>query len=159
MVEIKWPNIQGYLIRSSSHHDLSAMFHCMIFKLYCLTDYNIDYLCTHLWMRIVWSLLFCSITESLTFRGKWMPVRAMPDPRGLVAPGDSARTPPPSSTPTLPVLCSWFYCMPGCYSTSCIVLPLMYCFFLYNYLFSEFPVSLELPLYKLLKSFSDTRAS
>lgn len=76
----------------------------------------------------------------------------MPDPRGLVAPGDSARTPPPSSTPTLPVLCSWFYCMPGCYSTACIVLLLMYCFFfLYNYLFSEFPVSLELPLYKLLK--------
>lgn len=71
------------------------MFHCMIFKLYCLTDYNIDYLCTHLWMRIVWSLLFCSITESLTFRGKWMPVRALPDPRGLVAPGDSARTPSP----------------------------------------------------------------
>lgn len=80
-----------------------------------------------------------------------MPVRALPDPRGLVAPGDSARTPPPSSTPTLPVLCSWFYCMPGCYSTACIVLPLMYCFFLYSYLFSEFPVSLELPLYKLLK--------
>lgn len=75
----------------------------------------------------------------------------MPDPRGLVAPGDSARTPPPSSTPTLPVLCSWFYCMPGCYSTACIVLLLMHCFFLYSYLFSEFPVSLELPLYKLLK--------
>lgn len=80
-----------------------------------------------------------------------MPVRALPDPRGLVAPGDSARTPPPSSTPTLPVLCSWFYCMPGCYSTACIVLLLMHCFFLYSYLFSEFPVSLELPLYKLLK--------
>lgn len=156
MVEIKWPNIQGYSIRSSSRHNLSAMFHCMIFRLYCVTDYKIDYLCTHLWMRIVWSLLFCSITESLTFRGKWMPVRALPDPRGLVAPGDSARTPPPSSTPTLPVLCSWFYCMPGCYSTACIVLLLMHCFFLYNYLFSEFPVSLELPLYKLLKSFSDT---
>lgn len=124
---------------------LLAMFHCMIFRLYCLTDYKIDYLCTHLWMRIVWSLLFCSITESLTFRGKWMPVRAMPDPRGLVAPGDSARTPPPSSTPTLPVLCSWFYCMPGCYSTVCIVLLLMYCFF-----------SVQLPILRISSKFRIT---
>lgn len=35
MVEIKWPNLQGYSSRSSSHHYLFAtcMFHCMIPKL------------------------------------------------------------------------------------------------------------------------------
>lgn len=135
---------------------LLAMFHCMIFRLYCLTDYKIDYLCTHLWMRIVWSLLFCSITESLTFRGKWMPVRALPDPRGLVAPGDSARTPP--------LLQHCQYCVHGSTVWLGVTVQLvLYCcwctVFFCTTTFSEFPVSLELPLYKLLRSFSDTRAS
>lgn len=127
------------------------MFYCMIFKLYCLTDYNIDYLCIYLWMRIVWSLLFCFIIESLIFRGKWMLVRVMFDFRGLVVFGDLARIFSFFFILILLVLCLWFYCMFGCYSIVCIVLSLMYCFFLYSYLFLEFLVSLELFLYKFLK--------
>lgn len=56
-----------------------------------------------------------------------------------------------------PLLQHCQYCVHG--STVCLgvtVQLVLYCrwctvFFLYNYLFSEFPVSLELPLYKLLK--------
>lgn len=44
------------------------------------------------------------------------------------------------------------------YSLYCIAVDVLFFFCTTTY-FSEFPVSLELPLYKLLKSFSDTRAS
>lgn len=156
LVEIK-PNLQGYSCRSSSHHYLFAtcMFHCMVPKLIPhdgLQDTSMNKDC------IECIVLFFNREFDLPWE-----VDASKGPARSSRPGRSRWFSEDPFPPPLLQHCQ--YCVHG--STVCLgvtVQLVLYCrwctvFFLYNYLCSEFPVSLELPLYKLLKSFSDTCAS
>lgn len=136
---------------------LLAMFHCMIFRLYCLTDYKIDYLCTNE-NCIEFIVLFYNREFDLPWE-----VEASKGPARSSRPGRSRWfSEDPSallySNIASIVFMVLLYAWVLQYSLYCIADDALF-FFLYNYLFSEFPVSLELPLYKLLKSFSDTCAS
>lgn len=133
------------------------MFHCMIFKLYCLMDYKIR--------LFVYTFVnedcmeFIVLFYNREFDLPWE-VDASKGHARSSRPGRSRWFSEDPFPPPLLQHCQ--YCVHG--STVCpgvTVQLVLYCrwctvFFLYNYLFSEFPVSLELPLYKLLKSFSDT---
>lgn len=151
-----WSMVE-YSSRSSSHHYLFAtcMFHCMIPKLVPhdgLQDTSVNKDC------IEFIVLFFNREFDLPWE-----VDASKGPARSSRPGRSRWFSEDPFPPPLLQHCQ--YCVHG--STVCpgvTVQLVLYCrwctvFFLYNYLFSEFPVSLELPLYKLLKSFSDTRAS